>query len=306
VRFDHLADPAPPVPDRATRAAVAERARRLGRRRAATRGALVVSLAAVVLVAAVGLTRVRRPDRIDAADTGFGVQATQAGPGVPATPADACCPGVGGTVTDQVGVLARVVVQLIDPQAPPAPAPPTTAAPSGPGWQVVARTVTGADGAYRLTGVPPGRYALRFEDQFDPLAGTVRHHPAFLGGGDRLSQARLVDVVPGAPVRVDQRLELSPIHVVRGSVREGRRQYPVRDVTVRLFTGGELVRQTHTDDQGRYDFGGVRPGDHQVAFLDETARPSGSYLGQWAGSAAMLAMTEDRDLVVDAVLVPAG
>jgi hypothetical protein len=298
VRFDHLADPAPPVPDRATRAAVAERARRLGRRRAATRGALVVSLAAVVLVSAVGLTRVRRADRIDAADS-LGVPATQAGP---------CCPGVEGTVTDQVGVLARVVVQLIDPQAPPAPAPtpPTTAAPSGPGWSVVARTVTAADGSYRLTGVPPGRYALRFEDQFDPLAGTVRHHPAFLGGGDRLSQARLVDVAPGAPVRIDQRLELSPIHGIRGSVREARRQYPVRNVTVRLFAGGELVRQTHTDDQGRYDFGGVRPGDHQVAFLDETARPSGSYPGQWAASGAPLAMTEDGDLVVDAVLVPAA
>jgi hypothetical protein len=256
----------------------------------------------VVLVAAVGLTRVRRADRIDAADTGFGVQATQAGPG-------ACCPGVEGTVTDQVGVVARVVVQLIDPQAPlasaSAPAPPTPAAPSGPGWSVVARTVTGADGSYRLTGVPPGRYALRFEDQFDPLAGTVRHHPAFLGGGDRLSQAPLVDVVPGAPVRIDQQLELSPIHGIRGSVREARRQYPVRNVTVRLFAGGELVRQTHTDDQGRYDFGGVRPGDHQVAFLDETARPSGSYLGQWAASGAPLAMTEDGDLVVDAVLVPA-
>jgi hypothetical protein len=213
-------------------------------------------------------------------------------------------------VTDQVGVLARVVVQLIDPQAPPAPAPapapPTADGPSGPGWSVVARTVTGADGSYRLSGVPPGRYALRFEDQFDPLTGTVRHHPAFLGGGDRLSQARLVDVASGAPVRVDQRLELSPIHVVRGSVREARRQYPVRNVTVRLFAGGELVRETHTDDQGRYDFGGVRPGDHQVAFLDETARPGGAYLGQWAGSGATLAMTEDRDLVVDAVLVPAG
>jgi hypothetical protein len=134
----------------------------------------------------------------------------------------------------------------------------------------------------------------------------VPHHPAFLGGGDTLTGARLVEVRPGVAVPADQRLELSPNHGIRGEVREERLAYLVRNVTVRLYAGGELVRETVTDGRGRYDLGGLRPGSYRVAFLDEGDRPGGRYRPQWAGGGSAVEMPEDRDVQVDAVLVPAA
>jgi hypothetical protein len=288
--FDHLADPAPPRADAATREAVADRAGRLTRRRAAARRIAAGTVAVVTLGVAGLLVRSPIPEDLTA------------GP-----PSTVCCPGVEGTVTDQVGVVARVAVLLVDPTVPPALLPAGGSPPAaGSGWRIVARGATAEDGTYRITGVAPGRYAVRFEAQFDPLVGKVRHAPVFLGGTEGLSGARLVDVGPDRPVRADQRLELSPNHGIRGSVREPRRTYPVRNIAVRLYADGQLVRQALTDDQGRYDLGGLRPGAFRLAFVDETRRVTGQYPPAWAGGDGAVSMPEDRDLVVDVVLPSAS
>jgi hypothetical protein len=179
--------------------------------------------------------------------------------------------------------------------------------PTSPGWLIVAQALTDGAGRYHVDDLAAGRYTLRFEDQFDALVGKVRHQPAFLGGADVLSGARLVDVAGGGAVVVaDQQLDLSPNERLLGSVREDRAPgYPIKDVSVRVFVGGELTRQTFTDGNGRFDVGGLRPGEYVVAFLDELPRNGGPFGSAWATAGAVV-VRAGADRVLDQLLTRAG
>ena len=130
------------------------------------------------------------------------------------------------------------------------------------------KATTDADGRYRLTDVPPGRYLL------NPTA------PAYVVSGVDTSSwqpGRLLNVMPG-----DQ-LEGLDFTLTRGGVITGRVRdadgHPVIETMVRIMAADEAERNKpqfnpphftfQTDDRGIYRFYGLSPGRYLV-FVGES------------------------------------
>ncbi|MFI0903177.1 MFS transporter [Streptomyces sioyaensis] len=98
---------------------------------------------------------------------------------------------------------------------------------------VVARTVSGADGRWEVAQLPPGTYTL--------VLSAPGHRP----------QARAGELSGGEPERLDARLE--PAATVRGTVR-GPGGRPLADAAVTLVEDGTVAGHTVTGPDGVFAF----------------------------------------------------
>ncbi|MCX4638768.1 MFS transporter [Streptomyces platensis] len=108
---------------------------------------------------------------------------------------------------------------------------------------VVARTASGADGAWDISSLPPGHYTV--------VLSAAGHQP----------QARAVDLSGGAPERQDARLQ--PTATVRGTVR-GPHGRPVTDAAVTLVEDGTVAGHTVTGPDGAFAFSGLSGADYTL------------------------------------------
>ncbi|GGN57367.1 hypothetical protein GCM10012285_52670 [Streptomyces kronopolitis] len=99
--------------------------------------------------------------------------------------------------------------------------------------EVVARTVSDAEGGWEVTQLPPGSYTL--------VLGAPGHRP----------QARALDLSGSAPERQDARLQ--PAATVRGTVR-GPGGEPLADAAVTLVEDGTVAGHTVTGPDGVFAF----------------------------------------------------
>jgi fimbrial isopeptide formation D2 family protein/uncharacterized repeat protein (TIGR01451 family) len=152
----------------------------------------------------------------------------------------------------------------------------------GADGNVVAETVTGADGTYAFTDLPPGDYRVLVDRDTLPADVDPLSDPD--GGLDDLADvvnltADRLDVDFGyrprdggdpSPPPVDRTARLGDF--VWEDLNQNGVQDPgepgVSGVVVRLFNSGGTVflAQTTTDADGRYRFFGLTPGSYQVAF----------------------------------------
>lgn len=168
---------------------------------------------------------------------------------------------VSGIVTDEDGdPLANVRVQALDP--------------TGASFDPPQEVVTGPDGAYALTGLPPERVLLRFEEFADPGSQNAtsrrkHEHEEELGADARVTyDAQLVeqlDAISGT---------------VEGEDFAGAQEAPLTGVTVTATClsgpcGEGNTLTTTTDADGRYAFHVVTVGRYRVRFTLDGYRPGG-------------------------------
>ena len=143
----------------------------------------------------------------------------------------------------------------------------------------LASAVTGADGEFRLTGVPAGRYRL-LAARRGYLAGALGRHGRFYTA---------VVVGNNTPGAENIRFALQPLAAIRGTVRDSSGD-PVQNAHVTLFgqtgSGDGAVHQLRSTviprNAANYTFGGLPPGAYYVAasgspwFAQHESLPDGS------------------------------
>jgi serine-aspartate repeat-containing protein C/D/E len=153
---------------------------------------------------------------------------------------------------------------------------------------VLQTTLTDASGNYRFEGVLPGEYAIR---EIQPDGYFQGDQKAGSGGGDDATNdvIQAIFVMPGQDL-VDYNFCEIPPGSISGSVfvdtdedcNFDAGEQPLAGVTITLLDRqGNLVARTQTDNNGQYQFIGLRPGEYRVL----ESQPAG-YLqgGQKAGS----------------------
>lgn len=278
--FDDLADPNPPEPDAGARALVGRRAQQLHRRSVAARSALA-SLLVLVIVGGVVATGRR------------GVDTQQ----VLTNPEPPCCGTVDGTVRASDGAVGGATVQVIKPVSTTEPGSSTPGAvvPPNP-WRIVATAQTDGMGRYRIDNLEGGDYVVRVVDHATlgrNGAEPARHTPSFFDNAAVASKATVVHVGAQQTTTVDPHVEVAPNFTIHGKLTLANPEgagagggtsgsLPVKDITVRLYIGGELTRETTSNSVGDFDLGGVAPGEYTLAYVDNSARdPFPGYQSKW-------------------------
>ena len=155
---------------------------------------------------------------------------------------------------------------------------------------LVQSTVTGADGGYLFTNLPPGDYYVRFVNPLgqgiwattgqgneandsdaeidDPDSrGEARKTPIFTlveGEINRTLDAGLIEL-SGAGSAAIGNLIWNDLN--RNGIQDSG-EAGVPNILVRLFASdGTLVKETTTNDVGIYNFGGIDPGDYFIEFV---------------------------------------
>ncbi|RKT79684.1 carboxypeptidase family protein [Terracoccus luteus] len=168
-------------------------------------------------------------------------------------------------------------------------------------------TCTGADGRWRLTGLPAGRFALAFN-----LRGTSYTTWAF--GASSQADATLIGVGVGR-TRTVRDVALASAGTVTGRVTDAAGQ-PVANAWVDLtgrFPGragaGEGPLAVETDADGRFTKTGVEPGTYRPLVY---AADYEAFAPEWAGDADSLAsatpvtVTSGGQATVDFQVAPGG
>ncbi|WJY42351.1 MFS transporter [Streptomyces sp. P9-2B-2] len=150
---------------------------------------------------------------------------------------------------------------------------------------VVARTASGADGAWDISSLPPGHYTV--------VLSAAGHQP----------QARAVDLSGGAPERQDARLQQTA--TVRGTVR-GPHGRPVADAAVTLVEDGTVAGHTVTGPDGAFAFSGLSGADYTLTAAGYP--PHTAPISLTAGTHETLDLDLDLDLELDLAQppIPAG
>jgi hypothetical protein len=122
---------------------------------------------------------------------------------------------------------------------------------------LTATSETNADGSYRLTDVPPGRYLI--------LAGLL-DSPTYYPGVRTLSAAMPIDVVAGKTVSgIDLRVEkISSGLTVSGRVRRESTTFNNAGMQVSLSGGDQFLNAPPKAD-GSFEFLKVRPGNYSLS-----------------------------------------
>ena len=146
-------------------------------------------------------------------------------------------------------------------------------------------------GAYRLTGLLPGRYRIYVQARLDSVVFSGYY------GGATVETATEVTVAAGAVIGgLDVNLGAGAYDgEIAGTVTAGGQPRPGIKVTVYNSGGSNSTVTTSTDAQGRYKIGGLTQGYYRVGFND----PTGIYATAYYSDA--LSLNDARYLSMDPV-----
>lgn len=120
--------------------------------------------------------------------------------------------------------------------------------------------VTDAAGKYQLSGIPNGRYYLRYSDLAEVYA------LAYARDARRPADATAIEVMQGdAGGPVNERLQRGGR--IRGQVRSAAGR-PKQHTTVHLMLDSSTITAVKTDTMGNYDSGPLPAGSYQVCAVD--------------------------------------
>lgn len=142
--------------------------------------------------------------------------------------------------------------------------------------EVIAQTVTGADGSYAFAGLAPGRYRIRFTAQEGCVFSATER--SMTGGGVQASDGpvsltRTIALYSGDSVQTANAPVVRMCSVsgalwedrnADGVWNEGEKALSGVDVHLMNGTGRMIVASTTTDEAGMYRFEGVRPGSYKL------------------------------------------
>src|SRR5215472_7993623 len=193
--------------------------------------------------------------------------------------------GVPGSAPARTGAITGVVRSMAG--SPFAGACVSAAGPAGR-----ASAETKADGRYLLSGLRPGRYALRVLPCARAIRAAGRQVVSLWPGTPGVVAVRAGQVATVAPARIVQRGRLglalasagtgSKTGSISGVVTGGGR--PLRGICADVIpVNGGLIGQARTSRTGRYRIGHLPPGPYQVEFADQFLCPTGNanWLAQW-------------------------
>jgi len=123
---------------------------------------------------------------------------------------------------------------------------------------------TGIDGNYTISGVHPDDYVLHFWDT------EKRYLPQYYNNKVNWNEADRVTVNFGDNV-TDINAALSSGGHITGRVTNSQNE-PLSNIAVEVYVSGEVEFEwrgwAYTDTDGKYDIGGLQPGQYQVGFFD--------------------------------------
>lgn len=165
--------------------------------------------------------------------------------------------------------------------APGEPAPsPGEPAPEGDVPVYAGGTSIGLDGRYTVTGLPAGRFKVRF---MAPFGGTLASQ--FYADKRTAAAADVVELTSSSSAATGIDAILYPGNEIRGTVTGGG--HPLAGVQVNAYDAdGQAEGFVRTDVDGTYRLTGLTDGDYRVGFHTDNGL---NYVGAYNGGAARLA-----------------
>ena len=150
--------------------------------------------------------------------------------------------------------------------------------------QAVGSAYTSSSGAYTLSNLPPGTYALYFYD-YSSATGYVAQ---YYNDQSTLAAANGVTVNPGATTSAIN-AALVPEGAITGTVTDGNTHEAISGVQVDVYdSSGAFVSSGTSSSTGQYTVGYLQPGTYQVGFYgqDSASQSVTQYYNQEATLAA--------------------
>jgi len=133
---------------------------------------------------------------------------------------------------------------------------------------------TDEQGNYRITGLPPGKYRVaagHYPVTNATLFGRVGYRRMFYGDTTDESQAKTIDIAPGADIKIDLNVG-SPVKTftVSATIVDSQSGQPVTDMgyDVRVFENGKTIGGAGTrgrsNDKGEIVIERVPPGEYMI------------------------------------------
>ena len=172
---------------------------------------------------------------------------------------------ISGVVTDADGKpVGRIPITIT-----------TEVTPAGAGPPKYAKDLrTDEQGNYRITGLPPGKYRVaagHYPVTNATLFGRVGYRRMFYGDTTDESQAKTIDIAPGADIKIDLNVG-SPVKTftVSATIVDSQSGQPVTDMgyDIRVFENGKTIGGAGTrgrsNDKGEIVIEHVPPGEYMI------------------------------------------
>jgi hypothetical protein len=156
--------------------------------------------------------------------------------------------------------------------------------------QYIAATQTDDRGEYRMYHVTPGSYYMAVgtppgAESSAAASGALESYPvSYYPGVVDLSQAKAVDIAPGAEIALDLTLARQPRYHIRGKIVDSRTGTPPSSVRIALTPRSQNARSYEIGSQtmsynvftGAYDLPGILPGSYllSVTWGDQISIPA--------------------------------
>lgn len=132
-------------------------------------------------------------------------------------------------------------------------------------WSGMRSTTTAANGHYNLGGLPAGTYRVEFSDPDNGNYVTEYYNNQY----DE-NNANTISLTAGQTATANA--DLTSAGHIRGTVTNAQNtNLPAVNVTVGRYDNGQWQEhwaETQTDEQGRYDVGGLPAGTYRIGFAD--------------------------------------
>ena len=189
---------------------------------------------------------------------------------------------------DEIGI-PNVTVQLFNPDGTPAL--------DGNGQPITA--VTGPDGSYVLTGIPPGEYIVKVDETDPDLAGYSNTTPTSSDPITVLENDIVSDVDFGFNSPTTYEISDAVWYDADGDGVLDPGEEGIAGVTVDLLdSSGNVIATVTTDENGEFNFTGIPDGDYTISVSDNDGVLNG--LGETTATGGSSAVTVSGGDVLNA------